>query len=75
MLAYLFIYSLKVLTRSNNNIDSSPFRLLSLLRSMLFLLSKVHSSWYPDALKPLNSPPLLAKYWYIPVLGSAYRLR
>ena len=73
--AYLFIRSLKVLTRSDNNIDSSPVRLLSLLRSILFLLSKVYSSQYLDALKPLNLPSLLAKYQYIPILGSAYRLR
>ena len=73
--AYLFIRSLKVLTRSNNNIDSSLVRLLSSLYSILFLLSKVHSSQYLDALKPLNLLPLLAKYQYIPILGSAYRLR
>ena len=73
--AYLFIRSLKVLTHSNNNIDSSPVRLLSPLYSILFPLSKVHSSQYPDALKPLNSPPPLAKYQCIPILGSAYRLR
>ena len=75
MPAYLFIYSLKVLMCSDDNIDSSPVRLLSPLYSISFPLSKVHSSQYPDALKPLNLPPLLAKYWYIPVLGSAYRLR
>ena len=73
--ACLFIRSLKVLIYSNDNIDSSPVRLLSPLYSILFLLSKVHSSQYPDALKPLNSPPPLAKYWCIPILGSAYRLR
>ena len=75
ILAYLFIRSLKVLIHSNDNIDSSPVRLLSPLYSILFPLSKVHSSWYLDALKPLNSPPLLAKYWCIPALGSAYRSR
>ena len=73
--AYLFIRSSKVLTRSDDNINSSPFRLLSPLRSILFPLSKVHSSQYPDALKPLNSPPLLAKYQCIPALGSACGLR
>ena len=73
--AYLFIHSLKVLIYSNNNMDSSPVRLLSPLRSILFPLSKVHSSWYPDALKPLNSPPPLAKYQCIPILGFAYRSR
>ena len=73
--ACLFIYSLKVLTYSDDNIDSSPVQLLSPLHSILFPLSKVHSSWYLDALKPLNLPPLLAKYQYIPILGSAYRLR
>ena len=73
--AYLFIRSLKVLIRSDDNMDSSPVRLLSLLRSILFPLSKVHSSWYLDALKPLNLLPPLAKYQYIPALGSAYRLR
>ena len=75
ILAFLFIRSLKVLICSNDNIDSSPFRLLSLLRSILFPLFKVHSFQYLDALKPSNLPPLLAKYWCIPVLGSAYRSR
>jgi len=42
--AYLFIRSLKVLTRSDDNIDSSPVWLLSPLRSISFPLSKVHSS-------------------------------
>ena len=73
--AYLFIRSLIVLTRSDDNIDSSPVQLLSLLRSILFLLSKVYSSQYLDALKPLNSPPSLAKYQCTSALGSAYRLR
>ena len=75
ILACLFIRSLKVLIYSDNNIDSSPIRLLSPLYSILFPLSKVHSSQYLDALKPLNSPPLLAKYQCIPALGSAYRSR
>ena len=75
ILAYLFIRSLKVLIYSDDNIDSSPVRLLSPLHSILFLLSKVHSSQYLDALKPSNSPPLLAKYWCTSALGSAYRLR
>ena len=73
MPAFLFIRSLKVLTRSDDNIDSSPVRLLSPLYSMLFPLFKVHSSQYPDALKPLNLLPPLAKYQYIPILGSTYR--
>ena len=73
--AYLFIRSLKVLIYSNDNINSIPVRLLSPLYSILFPLSKVYSSWYPDALKPLNSPPPLAKYQCIPILGSAYRSR
>ena len=75
MPAYLFIRSLKVLTYSDNDIDSSLVRLLSPLCSILFPLSKVHSSQYLDALKPLNSPPLLAKYQYTSALGSAYRSR
>ena len=75
ILTYLFIHSSKVLMRSDNNIDKSLIQLLSPLRSISFPLSKVHSSQYPDALKPSNSPPLLAKYWCIPTSGSAYRLR
>ena len=71
--AFLFICSLKVSIYSDDNIDSSPVRLLSPLYSILFLLSKVYSSQYLDALKPLNLLPLLAKYQCIPILGSAYR--